>query len=223
MSRAAYALLLSGVLLGCSVAVAQPDPPRPNRVESFTGEVLIDTKGYHVVVLVDTSSGGRDGLVDQWFILTSTDIPPTLFEHLKAAQILHSDGHLRVVSMDRRVAYDFVLADQPRQADLPTGFTATHIEGYGLSHNLGETTIRIPQVRRGWVTTADCEGCDVVYPCDGCDGGGTGASSCESGGQGATSCSITNGSKSCSITCTSSYRACCNTTATGVSCKCVLS
>lgn len=222
MSKPACALLVAIVLLGCSVAVAEPDPPRPDRVEGFTGEVLIDTRGFHVVVLVDTNKQGRDGVVDQWFILQSTGAPPALFEHIRNAQITHSEGHLRVVSMDRRVAYDFALADHPRQAGLPPGFTVTAVDGYGLSHNIGETAVRIPAVRRGWVTTMDCEGCDVVYPCDGCDGGG-GATSCESGGQGATSCSISSGTKSCSITCTGAYRACCNTTATGVSCKCVVS
>jgi hypothetical protein len=210
------AVLMAVLVLGCASAVASP----PNHVESFSGEVLIDTKGSAVVILLDTNREGRDGVVDQWFTLWSAD-PPAISEHLTNGQISFSGGFLRVVSPEQRVIYEFAVAGYGRPANIPAGFRAMRVEGHGLTHNSGETTVRIPSIRRGSITTFDCVGCDIVYPCDGCTEAGGSSPTCDSGGQGATSCSVSSGSRSCTITCSAGYYSCCNTTATSVSCKCI--
>lgn len=222
MTRIVHSLLAAVLLLGCASIVAEPDRSRPKHVSGFLGEVLIDTKGSTVLVLIDTNKGGKDGRVDQWFTLEAEGPVAAISEHVTAAEIAQSDNFVRVIVPDRRVAYDFVIGGTGPVPDPPAGFTAIRVEGYGLSHTTGPTTIEIPRIRRDSVTAFDCPGCGIVYPCDGCDpgDGGGGAATCTAGGTGSTACSITSGNLSCSANCGQGYYACCNYTAYAVSCKC---
>lgn len=205
------------VLIGCSPVVATADAVTGRHVESYTGEVLIDSKDARVIVLVDTFKGsGRDGVVDLWFILQAGEAVPALSEHFQSAQIVHSPGYLRIVSPGNRVLFDLVVPGHQAPADVPENFRATTVEGIGLSHNTGETTIRIPKLRRDGYTAFDCEGCGPMDP-----DFGWGAASCASGGSGSVSCSASTGTYSCSVSCISGYYACCNAMIGGVSCKCV--
>lgn len=221
MTRIVDAVLAAVLLLGCTTVVAESDPARAAHVESFTGEVLIETRGSSVVILIDANKGNRDGFVDQWFTLQSEVPPPALSEHSSAAQIVLGEGYVRIVAPERRMAYDFVIGESSPASDLPEGFRSTRVEGFGLAHHRWQTSIRIPNIRRDGITTYDCEGCEVVFPCDGCDGTESGASvSCQAGGVGSTSCSVTSGSLSCTANCGPRYYACCKYTAYAVSCKC---
>jgi hypothetical protein len=205
------------VLIGCSPVVVTADPGTGKHVESYTGEVLIDSKDARVIVLVDTFKGsGRDGVVDRWFVLQAEEALPALAEHLETAQIVHSPGHLRIVSAANRVLFDLVVPGHQQPTEVPENFKATTVAGIGLSHNTGETTIRIPKIRRDGLTAFDCEGCGPVDP-----DYGWGASSCASGGSGSVSCSASTGTYSCSVSCMNGYYACCNAMIGGVSCKCV--
>jgi hypothetical protein len=212
MSRLAHAVSIAVVLLGCTAVAAEPE-----HFESYTGEVLIETDGAEMVILVDTNrDGGRDGLVDQWFTLQSADAIVPVSEHLTTARIHHAPGYLRVTSLDRQAVYDFVVAGQERTLNAPNGFTTIRSEGYGLSHNFGKTEIRIAGAARGGrVTTLDI---DPEYPDTG--GGGGGATACGSGGPGSTSCSASSGNESCSVSCGQGYYACCNSNSYLATCKC---
>lgn len=221
MTRISHTVLATILLLGCATVAAGPDPARPAHVQSFMGEVLIETRGSSVVILVDSNNGNRDGFVEQWFTLQSEALPPALSEHLTAAQIVMGEGYVRIVAPERRMAYDFVVGESRPASSLPAGFSSTRVEGYGLAHHRWQTTIRIPNLRRDGITTYDCEGCDAVFPCDGCDDAEAGGTvSCSAGGVGSTSCSVSSGSLSCTANCGPGYYACCNYQAYSVSCKC---
>lgn len=214
MTRFTQAVLIAVVLLGCASVVAGPE-----HSESYSGEVLIDTKGNAVVILIDTNRDGRDGLVDQWFTLETSGSMVPVSDHATSAQVVHTSGYLRVTLPTQRVVYDFVVAGQDRALDVPAGFTKIRNEGYGLSHNKSVTTIRIPKIRRDSVTAFNCEGCEIIYPDLG-DYGGGGQTVCAAGGRGATACSSATGNQSCSITCGSGYYACCNSNSYSATCKC---
>lgn len=214
--RLACAVLM--MLIGCSPVVATAGPAAGQHVESYAGEVLIDSKDARVIVLVDTFKGsGRDGVVDQWFVLQAEEAVPPLAEHLENAQIVHSAGSLRIVSHGNRVLFDLIVSGRGSAAEVPANFKATTVEGIGLSRSTGETTIRIPKVRRDGLTAFDCEGCGPMDP----DYGWGGSGSCASGGTGSVSCSASTGTYSCSVSCGPGYNACCNAMIGGVSCKCV--
>lgn len=214
MTRFTQAVLIAVVLLGCTSVVAGPE-----HSESYSGEVLIDTRGNAVVILIDTNKDGRDGLVDQWFTLETAGSMVPVSEHMTSAQIVHTAGYLRVTAPGQRVIYDFVVAGQDRALEVPGGFTKIRSEGYGLSHNMSPTNIRIPKTRGDSVTAFNCEGCEIFYPDFG-DSGGSGQTACASGGRGATACSSATGTQSCSITCGSGYYACCNSNSYSATCKC---
>ena len=216
MTRILYGMLAAVLLLGCTAAVAEQG--RPNHATGFQGEALIDTRGAAVLILIDTDKGGRDGFVDQWFRLESEAALPAVADHITAAHILQTAGYVRIVAPERRVAYDFVISGTGPVPDPPAGFTSVRVEGYGISHTQGPTSIQIPDLRRNQVTAFDCEACGPLEPCDDC--GGAGGMSCTAGGEGSTSCSINSGTLSCSASCGQGYYACCNYTAYAVSCKC---
>ena len=214
MTRFSQVILIAAVLLGCTSVVAGPE-----HSEGYSGEVLIDTKGSAVIVLVDTNKGGRDGMIDQWFTLEASGSIVPVSDHITSAQIVHTAGHLRVISHERRVIYDFVVAGQDQAWEVPGGFTRIRNEGYGLARNMSPTTVRIPKIRGDSVTAFNCEGCEIFYPDLG-EAGGSGQTVCASGGRGATACSSASGTQNCTITCGSGYYACCNSNSYSATCKC---
>lgn len=213
--------VLGVVLLLCCTSMVAAGPPS-NHVESFTGEVLLDAKGSIVVVLVDANKGGRDGFVDQWFVLQTAGTATPVFDHATSAQIVHGEGYLQIINAERQTVHELIISDDVRSPAPPAGFTVVRAEGFGLSHNISKTSVKIPDIRRNSATAFDCVGCDEFNLCyDFCDGGGgTGAVSCTAGGTGSTSCSITSGTNACSADCRQGYYACCNSTAYAVSCRC---
>lgn len=211
------------LLIGCNALVANPDG-KAKHLRVDRGDVLIRSSGpRHIVVLVDTFAGGRDGVVDQWYILESAQpFTEPVWVRLPVAELLHRDGSLRVTAHEQRAVYDFVVHGAEVAAPVPQGFAAVRNEGFGLSHGLGVTTVQLARFKPGAVTTLD-EECPECMPLNDDWGvGGTSAPSCDGGGVGSSSCSVTSGSNSCSTTCSSGYYACCQFTRTGVSCKCHL-
>jgi hypothetical protein len=202
------ALLASSRLAAQSVVAA-------NHAHRDIGEVLIFSDGPNrLVVAMDTDAGHKDGLVDQWFVLQTNGPVAETRVHLQAADIRFRDGLLRVIAQQERTVYEFAVNGAAPGAPLEPEYLVVRTEGFGLSRNVGETTLRIaPEHDR-------CETCESLTQDWGELGGGTGGSGCTSGGLGATSCSVTNGTKTCTITCDSVSYPCCNITSTGVNCKC---
>jgi hypothetical protein len=210
MHRSAFATILLSLLM------CEPLLARPAHAQRDTGEVLIYSDGLdRLVVAIDTDGRGNDGLIDQWFVLQTNEPVPETRVHLRVADVQFRDGLLRVISQPERTVYEFALDDAGPGAPLTPEYMLLRTEGFGLSRNVGETTLRVAPDRDR------CETCESLTDDWGELGGGNAGSSCTSGGLGATSCSVTNGSKSCTITCNSVSYPCCSITSAGVSCKCV--
>jgi hypothetical protein len=204
------------MLTGCQL-MAQP-PTGRHHVRNDVGEVLIFSAGLNrLIVAMDTDMDGTDEFVDQWFVLQTTSPVPDTRIHLPVAHVELREGILRVTSHPQRTIYELAL-DGTRHAAAPApGYTTLRTDGFGLSHNIGETTLRMPANDRD-----RCETCESMTQDWGeIDGGGTGATACQAGGLGATQCSLGIGTKSCSVSCTAPSYACCKKTATGVVCGCV--
>ena len=204
------------VLLLASIASAEdvrkPDERAERASEKYLGDVVIRTDGARILIMVDTLAAdgdAPDGIVDQWFTLQGSEPFATpVMTHISGAYIVHSPGSLRISSRERDgERFHFGLQDAA-------------ITGVGLSHNFGDTTIRIAdQLGRSGKIATNCLDCEVLNPDDG--GGSSGSSPCSSGGPGSTSCSVSSGSNSCSVACASGYYACCYTLAGGSTyCRC---
>ena len=210
MRRSFFAAILLSLLM-CGQLFAHPALARRD-----IGEVLIYSDGPdRLVVAVDTDLGKKDGFVDQWFVLQANEPVPETRIHLRAADVRYRDGLLRVISQPERTVYELAVDDALPGPPLEPEYMLVRTEGFGLSRNVGETTLRVAPDRDR------CETCESLTQDWGEIGGHTGASSCTSGGLGATSCTVTNGSKSCTITCNSVSYPCCTITSSGVNCKCV--
>lgn len=209
-------LLCSLLLLACAPLVAQ------NHALAEEGEVLIyTTSAGRLVVAMDSSSGGADGLIDRWFVLQSDAVIPPHRVHYRRANIVFREGALRVTAGND--LYELTVTDIPAAPSFGRRNGAIRIEGYGLSHTVLPTDVAIRSKRS--VSSEEACGSDYCDPLDyylntDLEQGG-GGTTCDSGGLGATSCSITNGAKSCSVTCNSVSYPCCRVTSTGgVSCTC---
>jgi len=210
MRRSAFATILLSLLV-CAPLLA-----RPAHAQRDTGEVLIYSDGLdRLVVAVDTDAGAKDGFVDQWFVLQTNEPAPETRVYLRVADVQFRDGLLRVISQPERTVYEFALDDADPGAPLTPEYMLVRSVGFGLSRNVGETTLRVAPDRDR------CETCESLTQDWGEIGGGHTGGPCTSGGLGATSCSVTNGTKSCTITCNSVSYPCCTITASGVNCQCV--
>lgn len=221
MKRVLVALV---VLLACSTLLADV-AANAQHARAFTGEVRT-TQGSdsrRVLVMVDTFTDGRgDGIVDQWFVLEAGE-PLAMVLRVPAADLLHVEGRLRIVSKADRRVYDFFVTGYEPTVPVPENFTSVRHEGIGLSHSSGETKVPIGERSgRGRVRANDeCDFCDPLgLDPSGGESGGGGTPSCDAGGSGSSACSISSGSHSCSVTCSSGNYACCQTVSWGVSCKC---
>lgn len=160
MSHRLYTALV--LLIGCWPVMATAEVRRDGQVTSYSGEVSIDSYGARVIVLVDTlEAGGRDGVVDQWFVLQAEEAMPPLAEHLENAQIVQSAESLRIVSHGNGVLFDLLVTGRGSAAEAPANFNTTRLEGIGLSHYKGETTIRISHIRGDGLTAFNCAGCGL--------------------------------------------------------------
>jgi hypothetical protein len=218
--KGTYACLL--LLIGCGSVFAGVD-----HVDSASGEVVIRSAGpRHVLVLVDTASDGRDGLVDQWFILESAENFDTpLSADLQTANLVFYPGSLRVTSPDQRTIYEFAVPDHEERRPAPQHFRVVRRTGIGLSHVERDTPVRISTTRRNPVVmpSTSCAEEDGCYPWAEWIWEGTGGTSntCDSGGPGSTSCSASGGGSSCSVSCSAGYYACCTASGGLKTCKCI--
>lgn len=212
--RRAMTIVGCVLAIGCS-AFAQP------HVLGTAGEVRIvqGSNARRVIVMVDTQSSSKDGLVDQWFIFESAEALPVPNGHYSIAQIVYREGNLRLISHADRSIVDFVVDGHPFDTPVPHGYAAARFDGIGLSRSTGETRVPIVRGNRGTLGT-NCEGVDCDESLDYTGEGGGGGSSCDAGGEGSTQCSASSGTYSCSVTCAGGYYACCNVVVGGVSCKC---
>jgi hypothetical protein len=202
-------------LVACSQLIGAPAAPAAD-ARHDVGNVLIFNQGLNsLVVAMDTE--GKDGLVDQWFVLqTLAPVAETRVE-LRRADVHFREGLLRVVSRSEQTAYEFALDGAASAPQLGPEYQVMRTEGYGLSRHTGETALRLTSKDKG--TCDNCESLDQDW---GELGAGGGSYTCLSGGAGATKCSYTSGSKSCSVECMNGSYACCGTTAAGaVRCSCV--
>jgi hypothetical protein len=203
-------------LVACSQLAGAPPISTADHATHDIGNVLIFNQGLNsLVVAMDTE--GKDGFVDQWFVLQTLEPVAETRVHFRVADVHFRDGLLRVISRSEKTAYEFALNGVSAGTQLAPEYNVVRMEGYGLSHNSGDTTLRLPSKDKGTCDT--CEPLEQDWGDIG--GGGAGAVSCDSGGLGARSCSIASGTRSCSVSCDNNSYPCCRTTSTGVSCKCV--
>ena len=218
------------LLLGCGSVMADTPPELPGQVREDSGAVRIFAYRSNVFIVMDVHGRGTDGLVEQWYVL-QTDTPPAieLPIELPVARIRHREGVVRVNAPGSVTVYDFVSTGRDATWPEPAPVTAIRVDGYGLSHNTGASTMRIGgrKTTRDRIATADEEGCDVCEPYhqdwgSGSGGGGGATATCQSGGNPSVSCSVSGNNGSCAITCPPGYYSCCN--AGGVltmpACKC---
>lgn len=211
--RAIKSVAVMMSLMACSHLAGAP---AADHARHDVGNVLIFNQGLNtLVVAMDT--GGKDGFVDQWFVLQTLAPVAETRVHIRVADVHFRDGLLRVISRSEKTAYEFALNGAGPGTQLAPEYKVVRTEGYGLSDNAGDTTLRLPSKDKGTCDT--CESLEQDWGDIG--GGGWGAVSCDSGGVGATSCSVQSGTKRCSVNCDSNTYACCKTTNTGVTCRCV--
>lgn len=208
------ALLLS--LLAATQLIAQAPGLNRDRARRDMGDVVIFNQGLdRLIVAMDTDTSGKDGLVDQWFVLQTLLPAPETRIHLRAADVVYKEGLVRVTSHQDHKVYELALEGAGAGTPISAQYEVARTEGFGLSHNTGDTTLRLD--------ADQCADCETLTQDWGELGGGSGAGSCTAGGVGSTSCSLGEGNKNCSVTCTGNYYACCKTLANGsVSCSCYL-
>jgi hypothetical protein len=206
------------LFLACASTSASNASENNLRPRADRGAVLVFSDAPdRVVIAIDTLYHGADGMVDQWFVLqTQANDNPQV--HFAVADVRYREGALRIISPTDRVVYDFAVAGVSIGGDVPAGFRRVLVEGYGLSHNVAETTVAISAPGRGRPGCEECQSLTQDWGDAGDTGGG--AAACNAGGAGATSCSYTSGEKSCQVSCGSGSYACCKVTTTGVVCKC---
>ena len=193
--------------------------PGHDRARRDIGEVLIFNRGLDkLIVAMDTDLTGKDGLVDQWFVLqTLVPVAETRI-HLRAADVLVKDGLVRVTSHRDRKVYELGLEGTAPVPIVNARYDVVRTEGFGLAHHIADTTLQFSSNGRD-----DCADCESLMQDWGELGGGSGAGACDAGGIGASGCSLSEGTSSCSATCTGNYYACCRRLANGkVSCGCYL-
>lgn len=222
--KAATILVWFLLSLTCTTLAAAEPVRATQHARGDRGEVLIYSGSpNHIVVAMDTFAGGADGYVDQWFVLQTDVTQQAMRVHLPIADVRFREGRVLVISEQKRIVYEFAISDAwPDPTMAPGGYQIMRTEGYGLSHNVASTDVRVrPEKAKGLAVKAqdDCEFCDPLNP-DWGGGEGSGSGTCDSGGIGSTSCSVTSGSYSCSVTCNIASYACCQITASGVNCKC---
>ncbi len=103
-------------------------------VPTYTGEVVIRTiSANRVAVFIDTNT---DRKVDKGFLLT-TDIPMgNVAVHLENANVVFTDGYVRI-SSERRV-YDLQVAGYPDPPPTPNDAAVTTLIGNSLVHSKGD-------------------------------------------------------------------------------------
>ena len=203
-------------LLLCTWDVRVHADPRNARAVAKGEVIIFSYTADKIIVAVDTSERGADGFVDQWFVLQTSLVPNTQLPiHIPHAELDHGPGLLRVISPSDHIVYEFATTGVVSESKLPAGFRVLRTEGFGLSHNNGDTTVRVASANR---RDSGCETCKVQ---DWGEVGGGASSTCDSGGPGSTSCSSSGGGTSCSVTCSAGYYACCTAAAGLKNCKCV--
>lgn len=106
------------------------------RSTTYTGEVVVrsidDTR---VAVFLDTDA---DHVIDNGFLLT-TDVPihGKLAVHLPTANLVFTDGHLRVTCENR--VYDLQVAGYPDPPAAPKDSKVVTLIGSALTHSAGNS------------------------------------------------------------------------------------
>jgi hypothetical protein len=212
------ALVTTAILLPLIAAtqlIAQTPGLSRDRARRDIADVVIFNEGTDkLIVAMDTDTFGKDGLVDQWFVLQTLLPAAETRIHLRAADVVYKKEFVRVTSHEDKKVYEFVLEGAGAGPALNAQYDVVRNEGFGLSHNVRDTTLRLSSS-----DTHPCADCETLTQDWGELGDDSGAGSCSAGGIGASSCSLGD----CSVTCTSSYYACCRTLANGnASCRCYL-
>jgi hypothetical protein len=213
--RALVATAMLLPLIAATPLLAQGPGSNRDRARRDIGDVVIFNHGTDgMIVAMDTDTTGKDGLVDQWFVL-QTLIPATETRvHLRAADIVYNQGFVRVTSHQDKKVYEFALEGAGAGPPVNAHYDVVRTEGFGLSHHTRDTTLRLSS------DDADaCADCETLAQDWGELGDDSAAGSCSAGGIGASSCSVGD----CSVTCSSTHYACCRTLANGTaSCRCYL-
>lgn len=175
--------------------------------QSISGDaVLFPVPGKGLALAVDGGSAGRDGYVDQVFVLQQETASAVQSRVLSGADIFYA-GRLLLVRAAGHAPVVFVVQGdggaEPDMGGVPAG--AERFTGFGMARRTGAWEIPLDEVTGARMS-------DLLPTCASAptDGVRT-ASTCDSGGAGATSCStscISGGS--CSTSCTAGYYACCN-------------
>ncbi|HEX8618884.1 MAG TPA: hypothetical protein VF911_14970 [Thermoanaerobaculia bacterium] len=209
------------LFLACASTSTSNASENHARARSDRGEVLIFSDAPdRVVIAIDTLYHGADGMVDQWFVLQTQGPSADPGQvHFGVADIRYREGVLRIISPTERVVYEFAVANETMADDVPAGFRRVLVEGYGLSHNVGETTVAVGTPGRGKPGCEECQSLNQDWGDAGDTGGG--GEACNAGGANSTSCSYSSGTRSCQVTCGAGSYSCCKVTTTGVVCKCI--
>jgi len=200
----ARALLL--LCLAASVDAA-PNAVAPSRVHG--GTVIVVSKQHATVFLV--RNGDQDGPADHYFQVWANP-GLALNARYRGADVEFNGTTLSLLVPTDKTAITFVVAgEKPAAIPIPEGFSTTTYEVAGLNHAIGRGAERYT-VRAagssGRIAANDCTDCEE-YGFEDPWGTGAAGSGCTSGGVFSTSCSQSNGSGSCSVTCSSGTYACC--------------
>jgi hypothetical protein len=221
VSNSFFSIVLVSSLL-CAVPLATP-----LHGASLNGEVAILTQGSIAYIGIDTGRADRKGLIDYGFVFASETPLPFVSEILKKAHIEYGHNYVRVISSSTRHILSLRLEGEPvENNELPAGFTTTLVEGFQLaSYDLTTDSVPITNLVPSGVNTAEGGIKPMVdenyqdWPFPDPAAGGT-TPTCRHGGKGTTECeaswSVGGYSRTCSVTCSSGYYACCN----DYSCKC---
>jgi len=215
MKRAVPAAILLS-LLAATQLMAQAAGWNRDRVRREIGDVVIFNQGLdRLVIAMDTDTTGKDELVDQWFVLQTLLPAAETRIHLRSADVVYKKAFVRVTSHQDKKVYEFALEGADTGPALNAKYDVVRTEGFGLSHNIKDTTLRLSSD-----DTDACADCESLTQDWGELGDDSGAGSCSAGGPGATSCSLGD----CSVTCSGgSHYACCRRLANGdSSCSCYL-
>lgn len=189
-------------------AAPAPDLRNPSTAQQsiFGDAILFPVPGKGLALAIDGGSAGRDGYVDQVFVLqqeTPSAVPSRV---LSGAEIFHA-GRLLLVRAAGQAPVVFVVGGdgdaEPDMGRVPAG--AQRFTGHGIARRTGAWKVALEEATGARMS-------DLLPTCPSAPTGGVrAASTCDSGGGGATSCStscISGGS--CSTTCAAGYFACCN-------------
>lgn len=180
--------------------------PSAARESIFGDAVLFPVPGRGLALAVDGGTAGRDGYVDQVFVLQQETASAVEARVLSDADIFYA-GRLLLVRAAGHASIAFVLQGngdaEPDMGSVPAG--AERFTGFGISRRTGAWEVALDEVTGARMS-------DLLPTCASAPSDGLRtAATCDSGGAGSTSCSTTcvpNGS--CSTSCGSGYYACCN-------------